>query len=48
MIFGYGTGCPLLHSIKLKSNNEILKFFIDIGVNSSYSNDLDNEFLNFG
>ncbi|MBT4922871.1 MAG: hypothetical protein HON23_07690 [Rickettsiales bacterium] len=46
-LFGYGTGCPLLHLLKRDANNLLVFFFIKIGVNPAYNADYDNEFLSF-
>lgn len=47
-LFGYGTGCPLLHTLKRDSHDDIIFFFIKIGVNPSYKKDLNDEFYSFG
>ena len=46
-IFGYGTGCPLKHLIKIGTNKEIILFFIKLGVNPTSKSNIDEEFLNF-
>ena len=46
-IFGYGTGCPLKHLIKIGTSNEIILFFIKLGVNPTSKPNIDEEFLNF-
>ncbi|MBT4989401.1 MAG: hypothetical protein HOM96_02535 [Rickettsiales bacterium] len=47
-LFGYGTGCPLLHLIKRGANKTLILFFIKLGVNPSYKSNIDDEFLSFG
>ena len=46
-IFGFGTGCPLKHLIKIGTNEEIILFFIKLGVNPTSGSNIDEEFLNF-
>jgi hypothetical protein len=46
-IFGYGTGCPLKHLIKIGTKEEIILFFIKLGVNPTSKSNIDEEFLNF-
>ena len=46
-IFGYGTGCPLKHLIKIGTNEQIILFFIKLGVNPTSRSSIDEDFLNF-
>lgn len=47
-LFGYGTGCPLKHTVLNKYNDMVIVFFIKLGINPTYENIQDEEFLNFG